>query len=256
MKIVKFQKIGKSKYKLYLENDDILTLYEEVILNNDLILKKEINDTKISYLIGENNKYNAYELALKYISVRLRSKKEVDIYLSKKDILKDDINFALERLEKEGYLNDFRFAKSYLNDNVLLSSKGPNKIKNELVKIGISNDIINRVFNDVDYCYIEAKLYNLVEKKLRIKKGSIYQVKVKLLSYFLNLGYDKDMILKVIDMFDIKTDINCLKKEYEKLYNKYKDKYDKYNLDKYIESKLYSKGYNLSEILTVKNNYN
>lgn len=252
MKIVKFQKIGKSKYKLYLENNDILILYEEVIVNNNLILKKEINDSKINYLVEENNKYYAYELALKYISVRLRSEKEVDIYLSKKGILKDDINFALERLEKEGYLNDYKFAKSYFNDNISLTTKGPNKIKNELIKNGISNDIINEVFEDIDYYFIENKLYNLIDKKIRIKKGSTYEVKVKLLNYFLNLGYDKDMILKVINLFDIKTDFGYLKKEYDKLYNKYKNKYDEDKLDKYIESKLYSKGYKLSDILNVK----
>lgn len=254
MKIVKFQKIGKSKYKLYLENKDILILYEEVIVNNNLILTKKIDDN-IADLICENNKYYAYELALNYILVRLRSKKEIDNYLSKKDIKKDNINFALERLEKEGYLNDYKFARSYFNDNISLTSKGPNKIKNELIKNGISNEIINEVFDDADYCFIENKLYNLIEKKLKVKKGSIYEIKIKLLNYFLNLGYDKDMIMKIIDKFNIKTDFNYLKKEYDKLYNKYKNKYDEDKLYKYIESKLYSKGYKLDDILEIKNSY-
>ena len=37
-------------------------------------------------------------------------------------------------------------------------------------------------------------------------------------------------------------------KEYNKLLNKYKDKYDDYKLEAYIRSKLYSKGFDLDEI--------
>ena len=37
-------------------------------------------------------------------------------------------------------------------------------------------------------------------------------------------------------------------KEYNKLLNKYKNKYDDYKLEAYIRSKLYAKGFDLDEI--------
>ena len=42
MQINKFKKVGKSKYKIFFDNTDI-TLYEDIILKYDLLLKKEID---------------------------------------------------------------------------------------------------------------------------------------------------------------------------------------------------------------------
>ena len=41
MKINKFKKVGKNKYKIIFDNTD-LTLYEDVILKYDLLIKKEV----------------------------------------------------------------------------------------------------------------------------------------------------------------------------------------------------------------------
>ena len=60
------------------------------------------------------------------------------------------------------------------------------------------------------------------------------------------------MILDILSKFIIETDVSNLQKEYNKLYTKYKKKYDGNILDKLITSKLYSKGYSLDEISKVK----
>ena len=57
MKIVKFKKTGKSKYKLYLENNQTLSLYEDIIIKHNLILKKEIDNNEINKLVKENINY-------------------------------------------------------------------------------------------------------------------------------------------------------------------------------------------------------
>ena len=44
MKILKFKKQSKDKYKLYLDNNSDITLYEDVIIKNNLLITKEISD--------------------------------------------------------------------------------------------------------------------------------------------------------------------------------------------------------------------
>ena len=39
MKILKFKKTSKDKYKLFLDNNEVITLYEDVIIDNDLLIK-------------------------------------------------------------------------------------------------------------------------------------------------------------------------------------------------------------------------
>ena len=84
MRISKFKKTSNGKYKIYLDNNDTIVLYEDVIINNNLLIKKEIDSDLMERLIIENNNVNVYSTALNYISIRMRSKKEVYDYLEKK----------------------------------------------------------------------------------------------------------------------------------------------------------------------------
>lgn len=253
MKITKFKKTTKGKYKVYLDNGEALSLYEDVIINNNLILTKQIDDDLIDDIIKQNNDMHVYGMSLNYISVRIRSKKEIEDYLTRKGISNDLITVTVNKLIKDGYINDFSFAKSYVNDELALSTYGPLKIKNNLVKYGISNDIISEVIEEIDLEMVREKLDNLIEKQIKIRKGSSNMLKLKLLNYFYNLGYEKQMILDLLNNYKMKTDITHLQKEYDKLYNKYSKKYANPELNLLIIQKLYAKGYTKEDIDKIKN---
>ena len=237
MKILKFKKQSKDKYKLYLDNNSDITLYEDVIIKNNLLITKEISDELLEALKKQNNDMYAYTLALGYISVKMRSIKEINDYLIKKGFNNLVANKVSERLIKEGYLNDLKYTKSFINDSMNLTNKGPQKIKMELIKYGVNKDIIESEIALIDQRKVEEKLNKLIDKELKIKKGSQNAIKIKLINHFVNLGYSKDL--------------TKLKKDYEKLYNKYKVKYNGQELLYFISQKLYSKGYTASDIKEV-----
>lgn len=253
MKITKFKKTSKGRYKLLLDNGDEVVLYEDVIVNNNLLFNKELSSDVLAGLMKQNGDVHAYQMALNYISIRLRSEREVFNYLTKKQVSEEVINQVIARLKRENYLNDFNFAKSFCNDQIILTPQGPERIKNQLLKLGVNEDVVQEVVEELDKEIIREKLSNLMEKQIRLKKGSSSMIKVKLINYFINLGYPKDMILEEISSFNLKTDVNHLRKEYDKLYNKYKKKYEDENLTRFIINKLYAKGYSASEISKLKN---
>ena len=248
MKIIKFKKLSKDKYKVYLEDGTNINLYEDVIINNNLLLTKEIDEEKIDNILAENSDIHLYGIALNYISVRMRSKKEIKEYLIKKGVTPNKIDEVIDKLVKNGYINDFNFAKAYAKDQMVLTPNGPYKIKMGLIKYGVKEDIINEVIDEIDNNILIEKLSNLMEKQIRIKKGASNMLKLKLINYFSNLGYDKSMILDVMSNYKIKTDINKLKKEYDKLFIKYSKKYEGNELEYFIRNKLYQKGYAKEEI--------
>ena len=254
MKIIKFKKVPRGKYKIFFDNNSDITLYEDVIINNNLLITKEVDNENLDELIKENSKYNVYFIALNYISIKMRSKKELNEYLIRKQVSKNIIEKVITRLEKEGYLNDFKFAKAYTNDQMLITNKGPLKIKLELKKYGIKDEIIEEVIEEIDKCILKEKLSNLMAKQFKIKKGSSNSVKIKLINYFTNLGYDKNMILDEISNYKFKSDSSMLQKDYERLYNRYKSKYQKIDLIYFISNKLYSKGYSMEDIKSVLEN--
>ena len=109
MKIIKYKKLPGNKYKITLDDNDII-LYEDIIIKNMILLKKEIKENELKQYLDENIFYEAYYKALNYLKVKMRSTNEIEKYLAK-EFNKDLIEKIILNLTKEGYLNDDYFTK-------------------------------------------------------------------------------------------------------------------------------------------------
>ena len=74
MKITKFKKKKNDMYELVLENDSKITLHEDTILKNNLLITKCISDDLLTKLLNESNESHMYSVCIKYISYKMRSK--------------------------------------------------------------------------------------------------------------------------------------------------------------------------------------
>lgn len=133
MKIQGYRYLGNSKYKVIINNEEY-TLYEDIILKYDLLIK-DVNEKDLTKFLEENKRFEAYYVALKYIKAKLRTRKEIEEYLSKKDYNDFDIDYVTSRLEQEKYLDEKVYAKSYILDAINLKNIGPNKIVMELTNL-------------------------------------------------------------------------------------------------------------------------
>lgn len=254
MKIISIKKSSKSKYKILLENDKSINIYDNVILNNNLLFKKEINEELLSKLEKENEEEDIYYKAINFISKKIRSKKEINEYLLKLDIpysLKDKIN---ERLASNLLINDEMYAKAYIHDKVYLSNDGPYKIKNDLVHNDIDDDTVNEVISKIDENIIYEKLTKLILKKINSNHNkSNYMLKQKIVGDMINLGYSKEMILEIIEE-NLKSNSNIVDNEYKKIYKKLEKKYEGDELEKQVINKLFQKGFSNEDINNIKSN--
>lgn len=247
MKIIKYKKVGSNKYKIYFDDSNII-LYEDVILKHNLLLKKEVDSELLVEINKDNYKASIYDIALKYIGIRMRSKKELKEYLIKKKFDSKDIDELIEKLEYQGHLNDDYFCKCYINDKINLTNNGIDKIKNDLIKLGIEESVIDEKLSSIDKSILNEKLKKIITKELRINsKLPIGKLKNKVINRCINLGYKLNDINEVLDNIDIKSNSN-INNDYNKLYKKYSFKYDEYKLKNVLKSKLYQKGYEIDEI--------
>ena len=249
MKIVKYQKLKTNKYKVFLENEDTITLYDQVILDNNLLLAKEIDD--IDKILKQNDYFDAYFLSIKYISRKLRTKKEIFNYLHNKfDI--DIINDTIKRLEKEGYLNEDIYIKSYINDQVNLTNNGYYKILRDLKNNGLDEEKILSYLDTIDNQIWIDKAKKIIDKSIKNNnKYSSKHLKEKLLYDLNNKGYNNSDIIELVNKIDIKDDIEVLEKEYKKLYIKLSRKHSGKELELQLLNKLMSKGFNYSDIKSI-----
>ena len=163
MKISKYKKGSNGIYKVVLEDGRTLSLYEDVILKFNFLIVSDIDEKTIIEAEKYNQECDVYYVALKSIRSRLRSSYELQRFLLHKQYPANLIDKAIRKLEKQGYLNDQLFARSYIYHQMITTNKGPLKIEKELLEKKVSNDIINDAnFAAIDVSFISVT--KIIEK--------------------------------------------------------------------------------------------
>ena len=203
MKIIKYKKGANSKYKLFLEDGTTIDTYEDVILNNNLLYKKEIDNNLYNVIINDNMYEEAYNKSVSYIEVRLRSTNEIKVYLKNKKYSEEVIISTINRLLKNNILNDEVFTRAFINDKLNFTTMGPYKIELELKKHYIDTNIISTYINNIDEDILYEKIDKLVTKFIKTnKKHKGFMLKNKIYNNLLNLGYKSSMILEILNNYE------------------------------------------------------
>ena len=201
MKIIKYEKKGNNTYKIHLENKQSINVYEDVIIKNNLLYKKEIDSSLLEKISNDNSKEDIYNKCVKYISVRIRSIYEIKEYLRKKEVEDSLIDITIDKLLKNNLLNDEIFAKAFINDKLNFTTMGPYRIEQELKKHKIDSNIIYKYLSDIDNEMIDNKINKQITKLMKSSKKK-QNLRNKIYMNLLSLGYSNEMILRNINNYD------------------------------------------------------
>lgn len=249
MKIESIKKSGSNQYCIILEDKTKKKLYDDIILKSGLLFKKEITEEELDDLEKESQKQDAYYQILNLLSRKMRSKKEIRDYLEKKEIALEEQDRIIERLEKNRLLNDDLYARAYVQDRLLLSSDGPNKVRDYLFKQDISIEIIDKYIENYPEEDIYAKAEKIILKKAKSNTNkSGYALKQQIILDMINLGYDKGLVMDILDCVSIESNSKAVTKEYQKIQRRLSAKYQGEDLERQIYYKLRSKGFSDVEI--------
>ena len=246
MKIKNIKKVG-TKYKIILDNNEVITTSDHVIINHNLLYDKKINQKELNKIKEDTKYYENYNKVLKMINRKIRSEHEIRKTLNKNEVSQTDTDKIVNTLKEIGLINDEVFAESYTNDKINLTLEGPYKIRKELEDHGIDSTYIEKALSNFTQDLIDSKLDKIISKKIKSNtKDTTYIFKQKTSLYLSNLGYSREDIANQLE--NIKLDNSKLEKEMEKIYNKLKTKYEGYALYSKLKQKLYSKGFTSEEI--------
>ena len=194
IKISKYEHIGVDKYRIYLENGEIIDTYDNVILENELLLKKEIDIELYNKITKETELEEHYLSCQKYIDYRLRSTKEIKDYLKKKNIEENNIELIIDKLTKNKYLDDDNYCKCFINDKLKFTNKGTYQIIEELKQNGISSSIIDKYYYLLDEDIMNERINNLIDKNLKNNNDKL-KLRNKLYNNLVRLGYPIDLVI-------------------------------------------------------------
>lgn len=203
MKIEKYELTKKNIYNVYLSNGEVLELNGKVITNNELLIKKDIDNELYDKLKRDNTICMLMDTSVKYIDRRLRSINELRDYLKNKEEDTIIIEEVIDKLIDYKYLDDDRFTKAFIKDKLNFTNWGDYKIKNELKRLGVSEEIIyNNISNIDDNIYYE-RINKIIDKDISTNKkyGGI-KLKNKIYNHLLTLGYSKEKVISIINNYN------------------------------------------------------
>lgn len=251
MHIQKITKLKSGKYKITFDNKESITTYDDVVLGENLLYQKDVDLEKLKKLLQQTSYFDIYHKMVRLISVKYRSKKEIEMILEKEKLEETERRNIISSLIQNDFINDKRFTECYINDRLYLSSDGPFLISKNLLSYGIEDSIIKEAFAKIDPSVFYEKLEKLVQKKIKNNiKYSRYILENKIVQVFKEKGFEEDMIRQIFDSHFV-DDYHVIDKEYQKLMKKLSLKYEGNELAFKIKQKLYSKGFMKTEIENV-----
>lgn len=143
----------------------------------------------------------AYTKALKFLSYRPRSQKEIKDFLEKKGFDEMIITQVIELLRNQKIVNDEEFATWWTEQRQSARPHGKLFIKQELRQKGIDTSIIEETFGTAQDDFETAK--TLFEKKRHIfEKYRGQEYKQKVATFFQRRGFSWDVVQKLLKKSD------------------------------------------------------
>jgi len=141
----------------------------------------------------------ALQKLMHFCAYRDRSQKEVEDKLNEMHMIDAAKEKIIIELMQEGFLNEERFARSFVRGKFRIKKWGRIKITQELKKRGISSPIIKIGLTEIKESDYRTTLFELAEKKLeKINEPNEYKRKGKLADHLMRKGYESSLVFDSI----------------------------------------------------------
>lgn len=149
---------------MFIDGEFAFGLDEVDMLYYKLFECDEISEERFNF-IKENVIFaKARDTAVKYLSFKARTEKEVRFKLKEKEYTDDITDKVVSLLKKYNYIDDYKYAGCFLRDKFNLKGFGTNRIRYELKQRGIAEDIIEKAICE-NYIDESEKAVELIGKK-------------------------------------------------------------------------------------------
>jgi regulatory protein len=187
------------RYILYLDNDQIILVHEDVVVKRKLLPGKELGTAELDMLIREDEQAKVKHVSLRYLSHRPRSENELRHFLQHKGYQREDIDETIRMLTREGFLNDRFLAEQWVKARLKNKNKGRCILKQELHQKGIESEIIEEVMSQIsDEEEFDSCLTFAVKKLRQSRNRAPRCIKKRLYASLIRRGFTHETVAQVI----------------------------------------------------------
>lgn len=202
---IKQQVKRQGRYSIFVDEKYAFSLSENELMSSGIRICREYSEAELEDLRQTAILDKAYMRCLDLLSRRARSEWELRDYLRRKDYSPAVSDEIVNKLTDAGYVDDYAFAKSWVETRHLLKSISRRKLWQELKQKHIADDIITQVLDEDETDEVDT-LRELIAKKRTIVR---YQDPEKLLAFLMRQGYRYDDVksaLEEITMAELDSD--------------------------------------------------
>jgi len=110
-------------------------------------------------------------------------------------------NRIIDRLVKERYIDNERYARAFVKDKIRYNKWGRRKVQQALWMKRIDNDIQQRVLDEIDDKeYLDVLRPLLKQKRKSTKAANNYELNQKLVRFALGRGFTFDIIRQCLEV--------------------------------------------------------
>lgn len=190
---IKQQVKRQGRYSIYVDGKYSFSLSENELLTVGLRIGQEYTQEEFDDLQKKAVLDKSYMRAYDQLSRRARSEWELRDYLKRKEYEESIIDQIITTLQDKGYVDDAKFAESWVRNRRLLKATSKMRLRQELRQKRVSDDVISKALEE-DETSEQAVLKDLIERK---RQQTRYQDKDKLIQYLMRQGFRYDDIKSV-----------------------------------------------------------
>jgi regulatory protein len=190
----------KDRLSVFVDGSFAFTISEEDYLSLNLYEKSEITEETIEYIKSTVNFRDARSKAVRYLTLKIRTEKEVQDKLKDEGFDRECISRVINELKAIGYINNQLYAQKYVFDRSKLKPMSKRMMKQELLSKGVSEEIADEVLSDWKAEDSDVAR-NLVKRRLGKYDLSDEKILRKAYMFLAHRGFTRDIIREVLREF-------------------------------------------------------
>ncbi len=195
------QKKRSSRRSVFIDGSFAFGISDDILLKFALHEGALLDEGTVEKIIASDHEETAKHKALRFLSIRPRSKKEIRDYLLRREFSSEIAESVIERLESLKLLDDAAFARMVCRDAIAKKPSGAKMLRNGLMKKGVPLPIIESVL--VEFSTPDSEFQMAVKaaewQRRRIGRSSKQldnnHIKKKILDYLVRRGFAFDTAL-------------------------------------------------------------
>ncbi len=196
---IESQKKKAGRLNIYLDNEFAFGICADTFSHFQINVGQQLNDKQIQIIRQHEQFEQAREAAVKYLALRMRSRKELQQYLQRRQkfdrpISERVVRYCLER----GYLDDRVFCETFIHDQLNLSSNGLQKIRRALLMKGIARDLIETAVNQLVKEEDQIRTALTLARKKAAALGNDPKRRDKIYRFLIQKGFQPGVVLKAL----------------------------------------------------------